>query len=482
MDTPYRRDREEDEVVVEWWSIIPFGVLLLCIAVLPLIPATSHIWERNTAKLAVALACGLPIAIWFIAAGHGADIADAVVEYVQFIMLLLALFVVSGGIFLAGDIRATPRNNTVFLSVGGAIASFIGTTGAAMLLIRPLLNTNRERAHKVHTVVFTIFIVANCGGLLTPLGDPPLFLGFLRGVPFEWTMGLWPQWLLVNALLLATYYALDRRAYARETPEAIRSDDAEQTPLRVRGGVQFLFFALVIVGVAFVPSIDLHAVQSGTAALVQAVPWRELLFAGVTVLSLALGGRRVRFSLNGFTWAPILEVAALFSGIFLAMVPALNYLGQVAPSLPLNRVTLFLFSGGLSSVLDNAPTYATFFEMAAQLPGDPRIGAAPGVPEAYLVAISLGSVLCGAMTYIGNGPNFMVKAVADDAGVTAPSFGGYIVWALRYLAPVLAAMALIFLVEGAWWTVAGVAVAVAVLLQAVWIGVRAGKPRGVQAF
>ena len=228
----------------EWWSIIPFVVLLGCVAVLPLLPATERAWESNGVKLLVALACGLPVAIWFIAAGHGGEVVHALFEYVQFIMLLLALFVVSGGIFLAGDIRATPRNNTIFLAIGGLIASFIGTTGAAMLLIRPLLNTNRERAHRVHTVVFTIFIVANCGGLLTPLGDPPLFLGFLRGVPFEWTFRLLPEWLVVNALLLLTYYALDRREYARETPEAIAFDTTDVSPLRIKGGINFVFFAL----------------------------------------------------------------------------------------------------------------------------------------------------------------------------------------------------------------------------------------------
>ena len=454
-------------MTVAWWSVIPFVVLLLSIAILPLVPATAHAWEHNRTKLAVALACGLPVAVWFVVAGHGPEVVHALWEYVQFICLLLALFVVSGGIFLAGDIRATPRNNTVFLAIGGLIASFIGTTGAAMLLIRPLLNTNRERAHRVHTVVFTVFVVANCGGLLTPLGDPPLFLGFLRGVPFEWTLSLWPQWLFVNVLLLATYYGLDRRAYARETPEAIAWDDTSQSPLRVVGKIHFVFFALVIAAVAFVPSLDLHALETGHATWAQAIPWRELVFLLAAVLSFFLGDREVRFAYNQFSWAPILEVAALFIGIFLAMIPALNFLAQVAPRLPLGEVTFFVFTGGLSAFLDNAPTYATFYEMASQLPGDPRIGLAPGVPEAYLVSISLGSVLCGAITYIGNGPNFMVKAVADDAGVTMPSFGGYLGWSVRHLVPTLAAMALIFIADGVVWTALGLALAVGLLVRAV---------------
>ncbi len=454
---------------VEWWSIIPFVVLLGCIAVLPLLPATERAWESNGVKLLVALACGLPVAIWFIAAGHGGEVVHALFEYVQFIMLLLALFVVSGGIFLAGDIRATPRNNTIFLAIGGLIASFIGTTGAAMLLIRPLLNTNRERAHRVHTVVFTIFIVANCGGLLTPLGDPPLFLGFLRGVPFEWTFRLLPEWLVVNALLLLTYYALDRREYARETPEAIAFDTTDVSPLRIKGGINFVFFALIIAAVAFLPSLDLHAIETGHATFAQMVPWRELVFVAAAALSFVVGDRDVRFEMNQFTWAPILEVAALFVGIFLAMIPALTFLGQIAPTLPLNEITFFVFSGGLSAFLDNAPTYATFFEMAAQLPGEPRIGLAPGVPEAYLVSISLGSVLCGAVSYIGNGPNFMTKAVADSAGVNMPSFGGYLRWSLTYLVPILVVMVALFIADGPVWTILGLLLGAAIAARAVWL-------------
>ena len=453
----------------EWWSIIPFVVLLGCVAVLPLLPATERAWESNGVKLLVALACGLPVAIWFIAAGHGGEVVHALFEYVQFIMLLLALFVVSGGIFLAGDIRATPRNNTIFLAIGGLIASFIGTTGAAMLLIRPLLNTNRERAHRVHTVVFTIFIVANCGGLLTPLGDPPLFLGFLRGVPFEWTFRLLPEWLVVNALLLLTYYALDRREYARETPEAIAFDTTDVSPLRIKGGINFVFFALIIAAVAFLPSLDLHAIETGHATFAQMVPWRELVFVAAAALSFVVGDRDVRFEMNQFTWAPILEVAALFVGIFLAMIPALTFLGQIAPTLPLNEITFFVFSGGLSAFLDNAPTYATFFEMAAQLPGEPRIGLAPGVPEAYLVSISLGSVLCGAVSYIGNGPNFMTKAVADSAGVNMPRFGGYLRWSLTYLVPILVVMVALFIADGPVWTILGLLLGAAIAARAVWL-------------
>ena len=446
-------------MTVEWWSIIPFALLLACIALLPLIPATEAAWERNSVKLGVSALLGVPVAVAYLAAGQATSVVHALVEYGQFITLLLALFVVSGGIFLTGDIRATPRNNTIFLAVGGAIASVVGTTGAAMLLIRPLLNTNRERTHRVHTVVFTIFIVANCGGLLPPLGDPPLFLGFLRGVPFEWTLTLFPQWLFTNGLLLLTYYGLDRRAWAREPAAAIDWDEAAQTRLGLRGKVNIAYFAVIVVAVAAVPSLDLHAIEIGTAAWWQWVPWRELVMLAAAVASYTLGDKVARFRLNNFTWHPILEVAALFIGIFLAMIPALDYLAQVAPLLPLNNVTFFFFSGILSSVLDNAPTYATFFEMAAQLPGDPLVGLVAGVPEPFLVSVSLGSVFWGAVTYIGNGPNFMTKSVADSAGVKMPSFGGYIGWSMRFLVPILVAMAAIFVAEGPVWNAAGILLA-----------------------
>lgn len=447
-------------MVVEWWSIIPFVLMLLSIAILPLVPAMAHNWEKNTVKLGLALALGVPVAVWFWLGGEHTTVLHSLWEYVQFILLLFALFVVSGGIFLKGDIRATPRNNTIFIAVGTVLASMIGTTGAAMLLIRPLLNSNHERKHKAHTVIFTIFGVANTGGLLTPLGDPPLFLGFLRGVPFTWTLNLLPEWLFVNALLLLTYYTLDRRMYALEDVERVREDIVHKEPLGVRGMVNFLWLGLVVVAVAAIPSLDLHAIETGQATFTQMVPWRELAFLTAAAMSFFFSNRSVRFEDNEFSWGPILEVASLFIGIFLTMMPALKYLAQLAPKLPLNETTFFIFSGSLSAFLDNAPTYVTFFEMARELPGDPRVA---GVPEVYLISISLGAVLCGAITYIGNGPNFMVKAVAESRGVTMPAFGGYIVWSARYLIPVLVAMLLIFITPGTIWTVAGLVLAAGIV-------------------
>lgn len=451
-----------------WWGILPFVVMLLAIALLPLIPSTAHAWEKNRNKLLLALVLGIPVALWM-AVDHGVlHVSHALWEYVSFIMLLLSLFTVSGGIYLSGDLRATPRNNVAILGLGAVIASFIGTTGASMLLIRPLLRANSERHHIKHTVIFFIFTVSNCGGLLTPLGDPPLFLGLLRGVPFLWTFTLFPEWLLVNGLLLATYYALDRRNYESEAREDLALDAATATPLRVHGTFNMVYLAMIVAAVALAPSINIDKLAAGTATLVEAVPWRELIMLAATVLSYATGDKMARFKGNQFSWGPIVEVAALFIGIFLTMMPALLFLKEVAPKLPLNTIGFYLSSGSLSSVLDNAPTYATFFEIARAM--GPSVGGelVAGVPVMFLTAISLGSVFFGAMTYVGNGPNFMVKAVAEHSGIEMPQFGGYVVWAFRYLFPILVVNMLVFL-AGGFWTWVGVGLAVLLVGQAFWL-------------
>ncbi|MDO4258890.1 MAG: sodium:proton antiporter [Actinomycetaceae bacterium] len=436
------------------WSLIPFVLMLGSIAILPIIPATSHWWEKNSSQLLVALGLGIPTTVWMFFFAGSEPLVITVIDYFQFITLLFALYVVSGGIHLSGDIEATPRNNTIFLAIGGVLASFIGTTGAAMLLIRPLLATNKERIHKVHTVLFTIFIVANCGGLLTPLGDPPLFMGFLKGVPFIWTFNLFKEWIFVLVLLLLSYYSLDKMYYAMEPSTSVQRDRTEITPLRLKGSVSLIFFAAIILSVAFIPSVDAHEVAAGHAHGMQLIPWREIVMLSAAAASYFLGSKEVRFKDNLYTWPPILEVAILFIGIFATMAPALHFLEQIAPTLPLNTTTFFIFTGSLSAFLDNAPTYLTFFEMAKVLAGPDQVLVA-GVPEHYLISISLGAVFCGAMTYIGNGPNFMVKAVAEGDGVKMPSFGKYFLDALLLLGPVLAAMALIFIVESPVAPIAG---------------------------
>ncbi|MDR0836995.1 MAG: sodium:proton antiporter [Propionibacteriaceae bacterium] len=430
-------------MVIHWWGLIPFVAMLSIIALAPLIPTTAHIWERNRVKLIVATALGVPVATWMWLGGGQHLVVHSLNEYTQFICLLFSLYVVSGGLFVAGDIRATPRNNVILLCLGAVLASFIGTTGAAMLLIRPILNTNREREFKVHTVVFAILIIANCGGLLTPLGDPPLYIGLMRGVPFAWTFTLWAPWMFVNAMLLLTYYAIERREATRESEFGRAWDEQATAPLRLRGGLNIIWFAAII----------------GSVALLGDHPWIKIAVQlGAAAASYFIGSRSVRMRDNEFTWAPIAEVAILFFGIFATMTPALEFLRLHAGQLPLNEYTLFGFTGGLSSVLDNAPTYLTFFEMATQLSVDGGTVVA-GVPEIYLTAISLGAVTCGALTYIGNGPNFMVKSVAEERGVRMPSFGGYIVWTLRYLAPVLLTMVLIFISTSALANLCGIALA-----------------------
>src|ERR1700716_1205168 len=279
--------------------------MLLAIAVCPL--WVSDWWASNRNKLVVAAALGLPILALYLARRPSALVGMAE-EYVSFMVLLAGLYAVSGGIRLTGDLEATPLTNTAFLGVGALLASFVGTTGASMLLIRPLLQTNRERRRVKHTVIFFIFIVSNVGGMLTPLGDPPLFLGYLQGVPFTWTFRLWPAWLLMVGILLLVYFVWDSKQYSRERPEAIRGDRARVVPLRVRGGLNALWLAGVVLAVAFLRE-----------------PAREVVMLALMAISLWRTPRDIRRA-NGFTASPILEVAVLFFGIFLTMIPALELL------------------------------------------------------------------------------------------------------------------------------------------------------------
>jgi Na+/H+ antiporter NhaD/arsenite permease-like protein len=403
------------------WTIGPFVMMLLAIAVGPL--AVPHWWDRNRNKLVVSAVLGAPIVILYLRRRPAALLGTAE-EYVSFIVLLGGLYVISGGILLRGDLEATPATNTTFLAIGAVMASFIGTTGASMLLIRALLQTNRERQHVRHTVIFFIFLVSNIGGMLTPLGDPPLFLGYLQGVPFAWTFRLWPPWLFMTAVLLVAYFVWDTRAYARETPTALRRDRTQVEPLRVRGALNGLGLGLVVLAVAF-----LHA------------PWRELAIlaaAGVSIWRTPAAVRRA----NAFTMYPIVEVAVLFLGIFLTMIPALDVLRARGAELGVRGPAQFFWASGvLSSFLDNAPTYLTFLALAQGLGLANEV---VGVPHAILAAISVGAVAMGANTYIGNAPNFMVKAIAEEAKVRMPSFFGYMAYSGAILIPTFVATTLLF--------------------------------------
>ena len=403
------------------YSVLPFLAMLLAIAVCPLwIP---HWWESNRNKLLASAVFGLPV-LAFYGLRHPAALMHTAVDYVSFIVLLAGLFVISGGILLRGDLEATPVTNTGFLVLGGVLASFVGTTGASMLLIRPLLQTNAQRTHVKHTVIFFIFIVSNVGGMLTPLGDPPLFLGHLAGVPFTWTFRLWPHWGLMLVVLLAAYFVFDSVQFSREPLTALHRDRARIEPLRVQGGLNAIWLMGVVLAVAF-----LHA------------PWREVAIVALAAVSLWLTPQRIRRD-NGFSAGPMVEVAVLFAGIFLTMIPALELLRLRGDELGVRAPWQFFWAtGALSSFLDNAPTYLTFLALAQglRLPAD-----VVGVPGGILAAISVGAVAMGANTYIGNAPNFMVKAIAEEAGVKMPSFFGYMLYSGAILLPLFVVVTLVF--------------------------------------
>jgi Na+/H+ antiporter NhaD/arsenite permease-like protein len=395
--------------------------MLLAIAVCPL--WVPRWWESNRNKLIVATALGLPVLGLYLARRPPALLGMAE-EYVSFIVLLSGLYAISSGIRLTGDLRATPLTNTTFLALGSALASFIGTTGASMLLIRPLLQTNRERQRVKHTVMFFIFLVSNVGGMLTPLGDPPLFLGYLQGVPFTWTFRLWPHWLFMVAVLLALYFVWDTREYVHESMAALRRDRAEVQPLRLRGGLNAVWLGLVVLAVAF-----LHA------------PWRESAIVALAGLSLWRTPASIRRA-NGVSAYPMIEVAVLFFGIFLTMIPALELLRVRGGELGVREPWQFFWAAGaLSSFLDNAPTYLTFLALAQGLRLTPEV---VGVTHAVLAAISVGAVAMGANSYIGNAPNFMVKSIAEEAKVPMPSFVGYMLYSGGILVPLFVVTTLIF--------------------------------------
>lgn len=457
----------------------PFLLLLGSIALLPLLRFSAHWWESNLHRFYVAAALatatlayyaflhGRPVeGHWPVhsfveptASGPQWHIATTVLmnailgEYVPFIVLLFSLYTISGGIRAEGNLAPRPETNALFIAVGGALASFLGTTGAAMILIRPLLEANSRRRHVQHTVVFFIFVVCNCGGLLLPIGDPPLFLGYLRGVPFMWTLSLWQPWLFTNGVLIGLYYLWDRfYSYPRESIDVRTTTDQTAAPFHVLGlGLNIPLLLGVVLAVALLdpskplPGTDFHAPMF----------LREGIQLALVAISLVAGNPELRRR-NRFTYHAIVEVAALFLGIFICMQPVLQMLNVYGPKMgfaapgeilglgvpPVHK--FYWVTGGLSSVLDNAPTYLVFFETARSIPstGGPTIA---GVLESQLIAISLGAVFMGAMTYIGNGPNFMVKAIAESAGVRMPSFFGFVLYSGAVLLPVLALVSFLFL-------------------------------------
>jgi Na+/H+ antiporter NhaD/arsenite permease-like protein len=432
-------------------------LFILAIAILPLF--FPHFWEKNRNKLLVALAAMLPVLLYLATAEHGLRMfVTTLEEYAAFIALLAGLFIISGGIWIRGSLAGTPVVNTGFLGLGAILASVIGTTGASMLLLRPLLRANEKRMKKVHIVIFFIFIVSNAGGLLTPLGDPPLFLGFLRRVPFLWTLKLLAPWALVNGALLVIFNIVDQVVLNKEEREREGSQLEEvqkiKEPIRIEGGLNFLWLLGVL------------GINSGFGYLARRQGWSDhvqklalvLGMSAMAGLSLATTSREIRRS-NKFTWGPIVEVAVLFIGIFVTMAPATLLLEEMGKSgaIRMTRPWEFFWgAGGLSSFLDNAPTYVTFAALACGRVGalhgltiDPSdLGALLQYPDGVLLleAVSCGSVFMGANTYIGNGPNFMVKAIAEENQVRMPSFFGYMLWALGVLIPLFILVTFLFFV------------------------------------
>jgi Na+/H+ antiporter NhaD/arsenite permease-like protein len=418
------------------WSIVPFILMLLSIAVVPLI--VPHWWEKNTNKLLLSIAASIPVLTVILpVAPH--LLADSLKDYFSFIALLGALFVISGGIFIKGEMAGTPLVNTVFLAIGAVLANLIGTTGASMLLIRPYLRANHARKHQAHLVIFFIFIVSNVGGSLTPLGDPPLFLGFLRGVPFQWTLTLFPVWASAVGALLVAFNFYDQYVFLQDDL-AVHGALAEKVQPRrrvhIEGSRNFLFLAGVMAA----------AILSGYFAWPRGV--QEGLMILMAVLSWYTTPKSVHHA-NQFHFAAIAEVAALFLGIFVTMIPALEILNARAAAMNLRTPWhYFWMSGGLSSFLDNAPTYLTFTAMASGVVG----GTAENLKGLLqsdlgmllLRAVSCGSVFMGANSYIGNGPNFMVKSIAEHHRVKMPSFGGYLIYSGTILIPLFIVLTLIF--------------------------------------
>lgn len=430
------------------WAMIPFGIMLLTIAVGPLV--AEHWWENNRNKLIVSMLLGVPTAIWLIVNGLAHNVEHQLIyDYVPFIILLCALFVTTGGIHLSGDIKARPAINTAFLGLGWLLASFMGTTGAAMLLIRPLLATNSQRKYTVHTVLFFIALVANCGGLLTPLGDPPLFLLYLRGAEFTWFFSMILQWVFVGIILLVLYYIFDSYYYKKEDWTNLSADSREVQPIRITGTINFIYLLGIIASVAFINPGYIPQMGEEHAPM-----WlkllREIVLVSIIFLSMYTTKKKTRED-NHFSWGPIIEVAVVFLGIFTTMIPAMMYLNNNAAELGLTKPWQFFYcSGALSSFLDNAPTAVAFHSLAQGLPAEvlSTIGTenVAGIPEILLQAISMGAVFFGAMTYIGNGPNFMVKSIAEESGVKMPSFFGYMIkFSLIILLPVYILMQLLFI-------------------------------------
>lgn len=438
---------------------IPFAGILLCIALFPLVMPTW--WEEHQAPVVLAwsLAFIVPFVIGF-GAHHTAEVVlECIInDYLTFIVLLFGLFCVAGNITLEGDLAGSPRINVGLLLFGTLLSSWVGTTGASMLMVRPIIKMNSWRKRKRHIMIFFIFLISNIGGCLTPIGDPPLLMGFMRGVPFFWSLRLLPILAFNAAVLLFVFYHLDMRAYRKDIAEGRKPDISKPgTEIRIAGLHNLIFLAAIVVAVLLsgtLPSLPLFRNADGTVRGIPILGEVTLTWPAVIEIAIILASAWLSFRTtsakvrteNHFTWGAIKEVAILFIGIFITMQPALMILKANGASLGLDSpYQMFWATGALSSFLDNTPTYLVFLTTAGSLGFTEGLATALGtVPAKMLVAISCGAVFMGANTYIGNAPNFMVKSISDENGVRMPSFFGYILWSLGFLIPVFILDTLIF--------------------------------------
>lgn len=447
--------------ILSLWSCIPFAGILLCIAILPLVK--PRWWDAHKPLIVTfwSLLFVIPFALAFGVENAVTIVLECIInDYLTFIVLLFGLFCVAGNITLEGDLAGSPRVNVVLLLIGTLLSSWIGTTGASMLLIRPVIKSNAWRKRKRQIMIFFIFLISNIGGCLTPVGDPPLLMGFMRGVPFFWSLKLFSVMIVNVVILLVVFYVLDKREYRKDIAEGMKPDISNpRTHISVKG-IHNLLFLVMIVGAVVLSGVlprlplfhdangvayGLHIMKDVVITFPEIIEIAIILFAAL--LSFKTTDRSIRMA-NHFTWGAIQEVAVLFIGIFITMQPALMILKANGASLGLDQpYQLFWATGALSSFLDNTPTYLVFLTTAGALNMTNGVATTVGIiPVQILMAISCGAVFMGANTYIGNAPNFMVKSISDENGIRMPSFFGYMLWSLCFLIPVFIIDMIIFFI------------------------------------
>lgn len=444
---------------IPMWLCIPFAGLLLCIAVLPLVK--EEWWEKNRLYAVIfwSLLFIIPFAVKFGAFEAAEIVLECIVnDYLTFIVLLFGLFCVAGNITLEGTLIGCPQVNVILLGIGTLLSSWVGTTGASMLLVRPIIKMNSWRKNKTHIMVFFIFLISNIGGCLTPIGDPPLLMGFSRGVPFFWSLRLLPVLLVNMAILLFVFYHFDKKAYTKDLKSGMMPDIPENLPLlKIHGGHNLIFLIMIVIAVILsgvLPESPIFQNAAGEVLGIHILGKVTLTFPALIEIAIILLAAWLSFrttseeirTSNHFNWGAIQEVATLFIGIFITMQPALMILKSAGASLGLNRSwQMFWITGALSSFLDNTPTYLVFLTTAGSMHFVEGLVTSLGcVPVQMLMAISCGAVFMGANTYIGNAPNFMVKAISDENGIRMPSFFGYMIWSFSVLVPVFFVDMLIF--------------------------------------